>query len=407
MFVAFIISIFFFILSYINKKGPLDSTLTFFGVWSFIIGMYVFGHNIFLPISARPPMILCLGLPAFYVGSMMRRKIGIPQIYSNNILAANITYKIFLFVMILIMGIAAFRSIPYLLMGSTVGDIRYNLREEVLGDITPLFIYFAEPVSLIVIHFNTLRILKKRKVKISISTIILTLVLSELCIGGRFMIYYTALDFFFVFMYQKYYERKKINIKANIKYILLFALFFYLFGLITGFEKVWDTIYSYSCGCIKLLDVKLDQFDSYNSYTFGLTSLNGFIRPVFTFLRSIIGLTLPDFLNLSEELLLNVEQVEVVTAKGDTYNGFVSIFYAFYVDGGWIGVAIGSAIWGYITRKLYYNLLRYNNESSIFIYLLILQAIMMSMLKFPFVAYQYALAYVYYYIIWKSKFIKI
>lgn len=307
-----------------------------------------------------------------------------------------------------IMSQAALRSLPYLLAGTEIGEIRYQMREEILGDINVPFIFIAEPLSYVIIHFCTLQIFKGNRIKTSAIIIIITALLTEICIGGRFFLYYIGFDFLFVYFSQKYKAQTITSIKklkSNFWFRFLLTIIFFVlitaFVLLTGEGKVFSTIYSYFCGCIKLLDVKIQEFSTTENYTIFVTSFNGFIRPIFVLLRAVglIG-DLPQILQDSETYLLAVEEVTTEVSKdGGTFNGFVSLFYTFYVDLGYIGIVLYSFGWGFFSENIFLKMKYRGTDKDFMYYLLILQALSISMTRFAFCTYQYALSFVYIYFI--------
>jgi oligosaccharide repeat unit polymerase len=218
------------------------------------------------------------------------------------------------------------------------------------------------------------------------------------------MFYYVALDLLFVYAFSnKGKLKRKTSWKTRFLIVVGISILVAAFVLVTGADRVWNTIYLYSCGCVTLLDVKLQEFDVIGIHTYGFTSLNGFFRPIATLLRSLTGVPLHNSVALAEKYLLMVEKPVPITTNGGFYNGFVSLFYPFFIDAGFIGVIIGSAVWGYVCERVYLKYKLRGAEIDIFLYLLILQAIAISMTRFAFVTYQYALAFVYFAAIFRKN----
>ena len=255
-------------------------------------------------------------------------------------------------------------------------------------------------------YFNIFKIYKRENVSLSIVTIIITALLTELCIGGRFFLYYVGFGLLFIFFSQKSNlgaKKGKRSVWLRVATIFGLVALLMAFVTLTGEGKVFSTIYSYFCGCIKLLDVKLQEFFRTENYTFGVTSFHGFVRPIFTILRSLgVISNLPEVIQNSENYLIAVEEVtNEVSRSGGTFNGFVSLFYAFYVDLGFPGIIVGSFLWGFFCERIYLKMKHKGSDKDFLVYLLILQALSMSMTRFAFCTYQYALAFVYMYIIFE------
>lgn len=413
MIVSLFICIIFVIYARFKRLGLIHPISVFFLLWTFIVGMYCLNLGDIIPPSLYIQMIYAVGLLFWGIGAVVaeNRKI---KVNHKSYVEYNfgVRYWIATIICWYIMGMVALKSIPYVIAGTTLGEIRYEMREEILGNLTVPFIYLAQPLSLVVIHFSVLNILKRKKILLSVFSLLLTVILSELCIGGRFFLYYVTIDFLFITIVTKKQQFSflrgkglKFGFFAKTSIAVVFITLLTAFILITGPEKFLDTIYSYFSGCIKLLDVKIAEFSRTGNYTLGFSSFNGFIRPVLVFLRSLglIG-DLPLITQHAEEYLLLVEeQTQDAFKSAGTYNGFVSLFYSFYVDFGLIGIVVMSALWGYVCVSFYKKMIRCETDRSIMIFLLFLQAISVSMTRFAFCNYQYALAFIYLYIIFELK----
>lgn len=412
MLVSLIICLFFLLYSRLHKLDMLDPICIFFLMWTFITGMYCLDLGDVLPPSLSTKMLFVSGLLFFGIGAVVsrnsfmlkhelstKRNGCIPFDY-------NFTYWVFIIMCWGIMCIAAFKSLPYLLAGIDLHEIRYQMREEILGSITIPFIYFAEPVSYVILYYNFLKIYKHESIKIPSLCIVITIILTLLCTGGRFFLYYTCIGFLFLYFSSNIQITRKPFRKRNLmtQLILTVGLACILIGIIllTGEGKLFSTIYSYFCGCIKLLDVKIADFSETGYYTLGATSFNGFIRPIFVILRALglIG-DLPQIVSVSEGYLLSAEEISHDVFANGTYNGFVSLFYAFYVDFGFIGVVMGSFCWGMFCERSFLKMKYRGCDRDIIIYLFVLMALSISMTRFAFCTYQYALAYVYLYLIFQ------
>lgn len=416
MIVSFVICLTFLIYARFRRLSVLNPLCIFFIMWTFITGMYCLVRGDILPPSLHTTIIYAIGLFSFGAGAVVSLNVYKKK---HNVNVAELSYIYYDYNLLYwtlvglcwwIMGMAALRSLPYLLAGTEINEIRYVMREEVLGDVNVPFIYFAEPMSYVILQYSIFKIYKGEHVAISLACILITTILTELCIGGRFFLYYVAFGFFFLFFVKKI-KTRRIGIEGvkrmskTMRFLIILVITFLTFAIIqvTGEERLFSSIYSYFCGCIKLLDVKINEFLATENYTFGFTSLNGFVRPVLVVLRAmgIIG-DLPQIAQSSETYLLAVEEATTeVSRSGDIFNGFVSMFYTFYVDLGIVGVIIGSTVWGWFCEKIFLLMKNRGHDKDVILYLLVLMALSMSMTRFPFCTYQYALSFVYVYFIFE------
>lgn len=405
MIISLFICIIFVIYARSKRLGVIHPISAFFLLWTLIVGMYSLNLGDIIPPSFYVEMIYAVGLLCWGIGAVMAENRKVKSENSSIVAYSfSVRYWIAVIVCWYIMGLVALKSIPFIIAGTTLGEIRYEMREEILGGLTIPFIYLAQPLSLLIIHFSALNILKREKLLLSALSVLVTVILSEFCIGGRFVIYYVIIDFLFiVVVIQKQQfpflkdKRWKLGFFAKISMVAVFSILLTAIILITGPDKVLETIYSYFSGCIKLLDVKISEFSRTENYTLGFSSFNGFFRPFFVSLRSLGVIDdLPQIAQHAEENLLLVEEkTQDAFKSAGTYNGFVSLFYYFYVDFGFLGIIFMSALWGYICVLFYKKMKSSGTDRSIMIYLLILQAIAISMTRFAFSFYQYALVFIY------------
>lgn len=145
-------------------------------------------------------------------------------------------------------------------------------------------------------------------------------------------------------------------------------------------NKVQDTMYLYFSGCVSHLSYKIDEFDSTtksDKYTYGFTSFQGVIRPIHQIIEIVYSEN-----NTSDSIFYKADdrkkEIEsAVLIGGRRYNGYISMFYYFYVDLNFLGVIIFPffiSIWinmmysYYVLNRTVYNLIRYLLCASIFMF---------------------------------------
>lgn len=400
-----------------NRKIISPFTL-FFGLWWFITGLYALRILELFDIKDSTLSVILIGLFCFAAGSFLAQNTSFcvnirnAHFVPDNILTPSHRYYIFLSITIILLSVSALNGLTAVLSGATLHDIRYLLRDDVLSDdsgvLSVMFLYFASPMSILIMHYNSVRILYKTNFKEAIITNVFILILNELTVGGRLMIIYFGIDMLLILFMWRREKRTEVNldlreIKRNkrrkkiITAIGIVVIIAVCVITVNGGSKIWRTVYYYSCGCLPHLDNKIGVFDG--NYTYGFTSFDGFIRPFAVVLRTA-GITngLPAIVEQAEKNLLLVEQACKISSDG-YYNGFITPFYSFYVDGGIGLVALFSFSWGWIVMRNYKKVSKFGTSKNTFYYFLLMQTVAISMLRFLFNDYKYALAYLYFILI--------
>ena len=312
----------------------------------------------------------------------------------------NFMFYLFTFITIALLSYTSINSALLLAKGQSISSIRYWLRDEILNNdfVSVLYNYFCYPMTFLIVHICIYRLfVKKHKIRYLLLAgfVVVASVLTE---GGRFILLYVGIDVIMMTLITKRYKMLDNKMKRKMKPIIAISVFTMIAGFIyitvARNADIFKTIYTYMCGCVNFFDAKISRFNG--DYYYGLVSLHGFIRPIFTLLRSIgIISSLPTFLEGAGNVLLDVEKFTFISPEVQ-YNGFITNFYAFYVDGGLFGIVLFSLIYGFACQKIFRKMSANKDEFSIVLYLFIAQALASSMLKFQFVAFNYSLGLVYF-----------
>lgn len=390
------------IYKYKNFYNPI---FLFSFIWIVIIGLYSLKLYDIYSVSQQTYNLIFLGILFWIIGSFLGKyRFILNKKRKMNKLNKSV-YLILVIFTFTILIISAYSGIKTIVMGGDLYGIRYHAREDILGNgiLNIMYNYYAIPVSYLIIHYNINEVFLKRKGLKNILIVFFVVIFSVLTEGGRFILLYVFIDIIILgLFYKKSILVKQIKRAVKKKQYFIIAIMIALFSFITLDREsdILKNIYTYTCGCIPFFDQLINEFNQ--SHTFGLTSFNGFIRPIFTFLRFFgFSSSLPIAIQNVEEILYHVESVKYI-APDLNYNAFSTLFYDFFIDGGTLGVMLLSSIWGYLCT-ICYKLIDKNDNKSIVIYLLIAQAILTSMLKFQFVSYHFALSFVYIQIMYKRR----
>lgn len=401
-------------ISWTKEKNIYNPLVLFFGLWLIIVfgaslrlfGLYK-GENIVY-------IIIFVGL-IFYLfgfGIAMLRENMINPIWKSNYKENNIingeyiiNEKVFYTIGLVSMFIiwkTAIPTINLLLSGISLYDVRYVFIDSIMqSQNNLLFSYLALPFVHIMIHVSLIKFFIYRKNKLLLLTI-LAIVGVVLTNGARLYLLYFFIDVLIIKIIYKNKNIAKFNKKDNKKstrrrniYISLLSIFT-LVGMIyitLGRKSdVLESFYRYAVGCIPHMSLRYKEFQSINQYTFGVTSYQGLVRPLFSIFERI-GIESQLF-HLSESITQQWQTIAYI-APDAIYNFCVTPFMYFYVDLGIVGVIIGSLLYGVICGIIYKLMKSNTNIKSLTLYLMIVQSILISFMRYQFTDLSFCLSFLY------------
>lgn len=259
------------------------------------------------------------------------------------------------------------------------------------------FSFAAGPICASVIF------LSKRKDKIvifSVGFIVFSRLINE---GGRVIILYFLLSILAAHAMTK---SKKKKVKKRISIYGLIAVCIYAVIAVTNSrtdQSLLEHGYSYLCGVVPHLSIRLKEVDSQGMLTYGTASVFGYVDFVFTMLENI-GFPYPAFIKETSSLVNVVVQTTVpITSDKLMFNAFVSPFYYMYCDGRILGVIIGMFVYGMVSFHFYKKLKDRKTYRNLSVYLLILQGLVFSFVRIQFAVVHYALAFFFFYLVFDNK----
>ena len=188
---------------------------------------------------------------------------------------------------------------------------------------------------------------------------------------------------FIVLLYRKKYSLSR-KVKRMMKYgiliIILLCVIIYRITLMRNTEAdIFTNMYAYITGCMPLLTLHLDEVTS-SIRTYGAMSLNGFLYPMFFVLNYLHILSYPDAF-VDAQFVKNSLEVFMPLSPHITMNAYVTLFYYFYIDFGYFGIALGSFVFGYLCMKSYKYWKQNGDIRSLVIYLILMQFIVFSVAR--------------------------
>lgn len=396
-----LVAIIFLIINLLSGKSLLKPGALFVLLWILELIMYQSKIIKLNDISNKTIFIICVGVVSFSIGAFNKKRIKGWSSEKNLSLDVNINVIVFLQILSILLSIPeTYNSFKILLSGGTFETIRAasGLGNSIIKNhlILVLRNFVITPFVMALYPINAIVFLEKNEDKKRIIVFILTTIIALMmvvCEGGRSHIVYFVLHFVIVSILLK----KKIRIPRHIKrwiicFILVAFLFFAYVSFSRGIENLKQSIYMYFCGGISLMDIKISNIDVNRIKGYGLASLSVPIDLLYSLL-GLIGITRPPFFKYILNILMDVEKT-ISVGMNIKMNAFVSLFYYFYLDGGIIGVLLGSTIYGFISSICYNNYDKWKDIKSLAIYCLILQGICFSFIRLQFVVQTYCLSFV-------------
>lgn len=238
----------------------------------------------------------------------------------------------------------------------------------------------------------------KGKIRIlSIAWIIIATFVS----GGRNQLYAFAIEVLVAFFVTRQYDvTSLINIIKKysklIFVILLMIFFLYLFSIMRNSSgKDYDfirSIYVYFCGAFAHMDSRFNTVN-FEDYTWGLSLLSGFLRPIMLVWKYLFG-AFPELYQKTIDIGSTL-QSRISIGNNVGFNAFVLPVYYFYYDAAFLGVAFDSLVCGFVSNRIYAGVNNKKFDSyKVGIFLLVVYAIAMSMVRYAGNLVYYALSFV-------------
>lgn len=284
------------------------------------------------------------------------------------------------------------------LITSGIGAARYSadITIKLTGWAEIIELYFAKPYLRAFLILFTIHTFKDEiNVKKMLIIIFLT-TLSYLEDGGRSVILFEL--FSLLYLYKLYDKNISSQCLIYMKGFIVLIIGLFIYATIERGSSVFVSFYNYYCGSLVYLS-NIITSNLYGEYTYGVTSFQGFLRPVFGFLN-LVDIQDPPLLVEADRFLLGAQYYVVWITPNDIMNYFVTCFGYFYKDMGAIGIVIFSSVYGAICGSV--DGLMLNNKENIYSLsakILTIQGIVFSMSIFCFASFNYVMTFVYIFIV--------
>ena len=398
-----------------KKYRNITNTIYLF-LLEWIVVMFLAKQKIYglYDVSASVEQIVLIGCVAFLCGHIvsivLRKYRFVAKRNSNRETFYSLRYE-----MLYVLGIVCvlyflpqfIKALGALLSGNSMNAIRLLVQDETSGfssgskikNLLSNFIVLPSATALEALCIADFWVGKKdKKLLIITATVVLFRIVSDAGLTPL-----VNLAMYLIFGYLVTHKRREIKsnreAKKDRKLVRRCSVIGLGIILIISLARTSSTLsrqlYFYFAKSPVLFSQWKEAVDSANLVTYGLTSLNGYIFSIVYLVKNLLGLNYPKLLQSSYDMIAATDSVWKTIAQGGTAaNAYVSAFWFMYTDYRIIGVIIGMLCYGYIVSRTYFKLINQKNVYRLAIYLLLLQGVMFSFIRFPFAKPYYALAFI-------------
>lgn len=390
---------------YYNTRYLFNPISAMFLMWGLILPFSCWGFYDTVVPSDRVYIIIAIGLTAFLIGTLIGIK---PVEYTFGRLNSSKVHQYkFNYALLYILGAITLiyygSQIVIVLRMLSVGyDYKYiralsiatdmnELRASAAVTVTKAFI--ATPMSYLALALLPMELLKKKKNKIMLIGCIALMLGYVFTTGGRSVILWFALYFIAIYMMRKRkadWETLKKILRKYRAIIIIGGIALVYFLLQMTFARKGDDvdllrqIYIYFVCPLQNFDYHINVVDSSKMYGNGLSSFYGLVYPVMYLLQRLHINVFTPYVDMIYNMSFQNLQMGVGIGGGIYMNAFVTAFYQPYLDGRHIGVILVMLIFGFISGRSFYSAYNKNNMKSLLIYMLLLQKIIFSYVRFYF-----------------------
>lgn len=412
--VCVITSIIFGLFALMKEKkitNPLTILCLIYGITSLLAGLRLYNT---IETDNLVFIIVTIGIISCFCGYLLATRI-----YFKNRGFDSINDKI---VKLMIIFVAIFSTYQFsqvfslLLSGADLDTIRmiyYGTTVDGIATnyfVKQLEVYLNLPFIYIIMIIFANYIVGKKIVnlnKMYITIIIYSIIVTQLCSGGRMIILFFIMDVIVAFL---------INKKSDIVFLLkknkkvVFAIIFSIFIILYLTEiRTFDasnskgllyTIYIYLSCPYMIFSGHLESFTQ--NTTFGFSLISGFIRPFIILTQYITGFS-PKSLNLVYDIATTVSINAIQIAPNQLSNAFTTMFSYFFLDGKWIGLIFDSVIMMFFITSIYKKEKKYHTNYYLLMYCLVLQALIFSFIRYQYIVVSMTLPFFYIQFLFKKN----
>ena len=423
-FVPYILVAFALIGYFIDKKIFNPITL-FCGFWAFISQLAVSGQYGMIEVSRLVWQMILLGNASFFIACLVSRifldgmklkfrnleKIkkarGI-QSFEETETGGELN-KTFIYGMLFItMTFSLWLSmkvIELMSKGISYGNIRnyyygYGdtpplIESNILGRVNNWIVIPSIYLLIMVLVFT---LIQRKGDKRLISLIVLDIFLFVFSSGGRFPLLFLAAEICTMISW------KGILLSKKIRRVILFFMAILIIGIFavtkvrlsSSSSDLGFSIYSYFSIPVPLLSYWTNQISLQEVQTYGGMTFYGFFSFIQVFLNRL-GMPL-EFISNSAVWVNAVQEdwIIIFNQPAKSYNAFVSVFFYFYSDFRMLGVVLGCFVSGVFCYLSYFKAFVKRGYKDILLFLLLVQGVITSMVRWPLAGVSFVIALIFY-----------
>ena len=420
------IGVFLFIIAYILKsyyKSWLNPGSMFSFLWGTIFILYSFKLFEIYSASINTLVIFTIGIISFLCGcipvsfTLGKRNLHIDYVPECWSFSFDVKTRIFFMLLSIfamsILFIRAISILPY-----WVGGVSLVKQANAEGFITYstwiniLYTFFASPFVTLSVFVVAVDFFFERGAysRIQLFVTVCMLIFGYIGSGSKFSLFVPMMTFAIVYHFYIKERRQditqRIHLSLGKKILIGIAIIgigsFLIFMLNKKYGGWVESLYMYLTGCVPCGDNALMSMLDDGHY-FGMVSLNGIFR-VISQIFAFIGIKLPysSYMNEAYDAMLVYEKA-IYISPTVRYNAFISVFSYFYKDGGIIGVAIGSLVFGRISHLSYRRLIAEKSAYSLLLYLYICYLILFSIVRMQLYLAPVVMVWIYLQIFFKRR----
>lgn len=421
--------------AFIEKKLYNPASL-FFGIWfliCFLANLQLYDMYSF---SYMPYFLVLIGCVSFFIGYCTLRfyKKNIHLSFGSENVSQNGVYifrqrivLICTFIVLIVFGIIAVRVLALMkVLGYSYSQIRtLFLHGGNSGTVNIIYgskiinlldLFIARPMFFALIPVSIVRFVSNKKLDAQIVIFLLDFVCYIFFTFSRFALVYLFVNLIFAFILsgQSINLQDKKKIKRLIRKYVLPLLIVVCVAIIyisvvrqsgkSNPLSIGEQFYSYLAVTLPLMDQWVSYVQDENIFTYGMFFFKGFINFFMTFFQKI-GFEWNLF-DLASDLNSSTETF-IYVFPHQPYNAFVSMFFMFYADFRFLGVCLGSAIYGGIIGRSFRNVAKKMNAMNLSIFLLLMQSLVKCYVRWEFLQMSYCLAFIWLLIFIEKKYIPV
>lgn len=391
-----------------ENKNILNPSILCPGLWLVIVILGDFQLFTLKTASETARMCIGIGVASFVMGSLTYSKFfGKYKIRAKYNIQDKPNYNLIYFmsaICIVYFLPRAISSINVLLNGNKLSTIR-NLAQGTKNNtgFANFWYNFIVLPSAVIIEPLAMSDFWQGKKSTKIFVINLLIVfLRVIADGGRTPLFNLVL--YMLVGYYLFKDRKSKKIIHDVakkqrkikRYGLLAVILLGIVSLSRSVSTIWRLAYFYFAMSPILLTNWLRMIDTRHFLSYGLTSLNGFIYPITYIIKNLLRVNYPKSIINAYYFIAETDSTWLlINGQGTDANAYVSMFTFFYADARWLGVVLGSFLYGFLMQYLYTKMQKNKKMLNISLYMLAYQGLFFSFIRFPFVKGYYCLAYLF------------